>query len=716
MFTFASAGKMRWAAVAAVLVALVGLGAWAQDDPPDQAGRVSAISGRVSIQPSGSDDWGQAYQNLPIGPGDRVYTDQDGWVEIQVGQTYVRVGPNTDLTLVNDNEGAIAFGLAQGSVHVRSFGLWPGQSLDLSTPNGDARISQAGEIRADTYSDQGMTVFASLGSTVVVTGAGGFWQQLNPGQTLQMAGTNPVDAQWLQPAGADQLEQWSQDRDQTIQSANSFRYVSPDVPGAADLDAYGDWQAESDYGPIWYPRGVAVDWQPYHYGHWINRDPWGWVWVEDEPWGYAPFHYGRWVFFRNRWGWVPGPREVRPVWSPALVVFAGGGGVGISAWFPLGPGEPYRPWYRCSPRYIDRVNITNIRQTRVVRVQTTYVNVNVTNVRYVNRTIGVTAMRQDDFAAGRSARRSAVQVDRRQFDRVNMVDQPAPVTRQSFVARPVAQPVPVRNTKPTFINQQGMQITNRPGAAPVAPPVRPMQPVRTAPGRVVATPPANSRFQQNDYRRRDQQGGYDQQPDRPVVGRPVPPQNNRGNTPVQAPVQNQNPPSGGQQDRPVMGRPVPPQGNRGELPMQQAPVQNPPANNNGQPQGQTNQPSGTGDRQQYRQDFGQVKADRHDEVKQANPNQNPNQGNQPPQGRPAPTQPANPPQAQPQNKPAPPQANQPQQNRQQFGQQQQRPNDQSNQRNDNKNDNRNASKPDKKPDNKPNNDHKDKKEDKKNRD
>ena len=44
-----------------------------------------------------------------------------------------------------------------------------------------------------------------------------------------------------------------------------------------------------------------------------------------------------------------------PVWSPALVVFAGGihvGGAGVSVWFPLGPGEPYHPWYHGqSPLY-----------------------------------------------------------------------------------------------------------------------------------------------------------------------------------------------------------------------------------------------------------------------------------------------------------------------------------------------------------------------------
>jgi len=395
-------------------------------------------------------------------------------------------------------------------------------------------LTTAGELRVDALPEQEGTIFSSISGGLVVTGAGNFWQQMGNWQSLELAGINPVYPQWLQPAAPDYLDQWSQQRDQQIMNAASYRYVNPEVPGAAELDSSGDWMPDSDYGPMWFPRNVPADWQPYHYGHWINRDPWGWVWVEDEPWGYAPFHYGRWVMYRGRWGWVPGPREQRPVWSPALVVFAGGGsfgGAGVSAWFPLGPGEAYRPWYRCSPRYIDRVNITNIHESRVVHVQTTYVNIvnvrNVTNITYVNRTAGVSAMRPEDFAAGRSVRQAAVQVDRRQFDRVQVVDRPAEATRQSFVTRPAARPVPVAEKSPVFINQHGMQITSRPGAEPVQPQVRQTAPPRPAPGRTVVAPPPESRYQNANQPAR--QSGNEPPSGSPIrpVGRPVMPSDNK---------------------------------------------------------------------------------------------------------------------------------------------------------------------------------------------
>src|SRR3954463_5221925 len=85
-----------WTAVCILLVGSTLAFAQDQDqgeDPPPEAGRLSAMVGNVSVQPAGAQDWGQAYVNLPLGPGDRIYTDQGSRAEIQVGQTYVRIGP-----------------------------------------------------------------------------------------------------------------------------------------------------------------------------------------------------------------------------------------------------------------------------------------------------------------------------------------------------------------------------------------------------------------------------------------------------------------------------------------------------------------------------------------------------------------------------------------------------------------------------------------------
>ena len=155
------------------------------------------------------------------------------------------------------------------------------------------------------------------------------------------------------------------DQDQGPQAAQrSTQYVSAETTGADALDRYGQWQKLPDSEPVWFPSAVPNDWAPYRFGHWDWIAPWGWTWIDDQPWGFAPFHYGRWVNIDGRWGWVPGTAEPQPVYAPALVAFVdtaetpnggpvGGPGVG---WFPLGPSDDYSPWYAAGPKYIVAVN------------------------------------------------------------------------------------------------------------------------------------------------------------------------------------------------------------------------------------------------------------------------------------------------------------------------------------------------------------------------
>src|SRR6185503_5170544 len=198
--------------------------------------------------------------------------------------------------------------------------------------------------------------------------------------------------------------------------------------GYEDLDDNGSWSSEADYGYVWTPTRVATDWSPYRYGRWVWVSPWGWTWIDDAPWGYAPFHYGRWAHVRDRWCWVPGPRHVRAVYAPALVGWVGtpdfsvsitvGGGAGV-AWFPLGPREVYVPARRYSPRYVERVNVSNTVIVNKTYITNVYDN-RVTNITYRNRTVpgGVTAVSRTTFTSAEPVGRHVVRVDEREITRV----------------------------------------------------------------------------------------------------------------------------------------------------------------------------------------------------------------------------------------------------------------------------------------------------------
>ena len=80
------------------------------------------------------------------------------------------------------------------------------------------------------------------------------------------------------------------------------------------LEPHGDWLSTENYGEVWRPNTARiVEWSPYTVGQW-NYTELGWHFTSPEPWGWACYHYGRWVKYRTLgWCWVPG-REWAPAW------------------------------------------------------------------------------------------------------------------------------------------------------------------------------------------------------------------------------------------------------------------------------------------------------------------------------------------------------------------------------------------------------------------
>lgn len=95
---------------------------------------------------------------------------------------------------------------------------------------------------------------------------------------------------------------------------------------------YGDWVLIEPYGFMFRPRVDATRFRPYGDGFWAPSDPWGWVWISAEPFGWATYHYGFWTWDRFQ-GWVWGPGSE---WGPAWVTWEVAGG--FAGWAPLGPG------------------------------------------------------------------------------------------------------------------------------------------------------------------------------------------------------------------------------------------------------------------------------------------------------------------------------------------------------------------------------------------
>jgi hypothetical protein len=439
-----------------LLSAIMGSPVFGQDsDPPGRVARLSFARGTVSFQASGEDQWNQATLNYPLTTGDRIYTDQDGRAELETGNIAVRVSANTDLTVSNLNDEIVQLGLSQGALRVRGYDIREGHSVEIDTPSAALNLLRAGSYRVESYPEDNTTVLIVNNGEVEVNG-NSFSEIVRAGQAVKMSGTDEPQVEFIAFAGADDFDRWSGDRDRYFLSSQSRNYVGSYVPGYEDLDQYGYWQSDPDYGQVWYPNNVAYGWVPYRYGHWAWVEPWGWTWVEDEPWGFAPFHYGRWVAIGPRWGWVPGPVAVVPVYAPALVAFVGGGGfgAGVQVWFPLGPRDPYFPWYHHSDVYLRQVNVTNVTVRNVTYVNN-YINTrNVNEVHYAYQRTAPTAVSNEVFRSSQPVARQVVRVNPGAVEQARVIPHPevTPNARAVAAGAPPAHP-PAERFRPTYTNR-----------------------------------------------------------------------------------------------------------------------------------------------------------------------------------------------------------------------------------------------------------------------
>ena len=446
------------------------------DDPPGRVARLNYIQGSISFEPSGSTDWVQANPNRPLTTGDNLWTDKNSRGELHVGSTSLRVSSETGITFLNLDDRTVQIQLAQGdlAVHVRR--MEGGDDFEIDTPNLAFTLHRPGEYRFDVDPNGNATTITVREGEGDATG-GGSEYHMDTGDRVTFTGTDTLNFDGGQAGGFDDFDEWSRSRDDREEHAQSARYVSRDVTGYDDLDDNGEWRSVPDYGTVWFPARVAVGWAPYRFGHWVFIAPWGWTWVEDEPWGFAPFHYGRWAEVGGGWCWVPGPVVVRPVYAPALVAFVGGprfslgvsfgGGGGGVAWFPLGPREVYVPPYRTSVRYVQNVNVTNttVNVTNVTNVynNVTVNNVNVNKITYMhqNNVNAVTAVSRDTFVNARPVAAAAVHVNAQQLQAAQVQHNfnVAPVQKSIVGAAPAATVRP-----PQAVMQRQVVVKQTPAA------------------------------------------------------------------------------------------------------------------------------------------------------------------------------------------------------------------------------------------------------------
>lgn len=391
-------------------------------DPPDRVGRLSLIEGDVSLAPAQSEEWADAVLNRPLTTGDKLWVEENGRAELQVDSSTIHLDHGTGFSFIELDDDVMQMSLTDGAATIRVRRLGERETIQVETPNATITLRDPGEyhFEVDVESDR-TVVKARSGEAEIVGKLKSYVVRANEAAVL--TGLEDLHATINPIAPRTAFEAWANDRDRERNESNSSRYVSENVVGYEELDDNGEWVHEPEYGHVWRPTYVVHDWAPYRYGRWLFVRPWGWTWVDDARWGFAPFHYGRWAYLRHRWCWVPGPRHVRAVYAPAHVGWIGSPSLSVSVsfgsgigWYPLGPHEVYRPWYRHTPRYIRHVNVSN-----TIIVNNTHIT-NIYNGRHRPRDFhhrrnehAVTVVQRDQFVGGRSLGGHRLRVDEREL-------------------------------------------------------------------------------------------------------------------------------------------------------------------------------------------------------------------------------------------------------------------------------------------------------------
>ncbi len=378
-------------------------------NPPARVGRLAQITGTVSTHAQDATQWSPAVLNTPIVSGDAFWTEPQAQARLELAASAFTMSGGTELDITRIDDHAFAATLPQGELFIAIRTLPPGDTYAIATPRGTVQIATAGRydiVAGDTADATTLTVVEGAAE---ITGPA-LALQVAANQTATVSGTDSfqgsVGAAVQTPFLTAMLGAAPQ------QVASQIAALPPAVQqmtGADDLAQYGRWSSNAQYGQVWYPN-VAPGWTPYQDGQWDYTSSWGWNWVDSEPWGFAPFHYGRWAEIGGAWGWVPvWPGVVvdagyMPVYAPALVSFIGfgaglgwgwggwngwgwwggaggwGGWRGPVGWVPLAPGEPFVPWFRFGAGFFRSVNIINVRNINIIRI-----NRNITINNFINR-------------------------------------------------------------------------------------------------------------------------------------------------------------------------------------------------------------------------------------------------------------------------------------------------------------------------------------------
>jgi len=543
-------------------IVLTAAGGFAQNnDYYIQLTRISMIEGNVGYQRVPDEEWAAAGVNMPLEPGDRIYTGRGGRAEIEFEEgSVLRLAENTDIEILTLDEDFVQIRMLLG---IASITVEGGVDFEISAPAAAFSTEANGIYRFEVMEDGRSDAIVRKGRLEAVNDR--FTRVIRNGDLIHVYPNtaNPVITNHNR---RDAWDEWTDRRDaDRLTTSASRSYIPPGVSiGVTELDRHGRWVYVTNYGWGWTPSSVTVGWSPYSVGRWVYRPRFGWTWVSYETWGWLPYHYGRWYRdARFVWTWFPGQSVSFRFWSPGLVVFYRGSG--WVSWGPLGPGDYYDVSYY---RY-RRIHAGDLIRMRALAVRQpgNYIN---QNVRGAFQTVNLDHFRGvNSGGQNLNARRNDISQPWRQGNLIRGGLDVSP-TRESFRPAPdrrgerpqteVNRTVVVRRTpSQASAGDDRLRQVNNPRVSPTPDRTNVDRGNNSGAGSAADRRPNETRPGSPNVSIGNSSGNRDRQPasdqrTRPAPGAPAVRQDNSG-------ASSQNP-AGENRDRSTVSRPSVPQGNR----------------------------------------------------------------------------------------------------------------------------------------------------------
>lgn len=276
--------------------------------------RISQESGGALVKGTQDDDWSYATINTIVLPGDTLWVDKEGTLELEMsGGSFLRMADTSKAEVVQLPPSAAINGWT-GAFYVQRISRSTGD-FKFRAPAATVNIERDSLVRIDIVGQGSTTVSVRWGRATIVT-EGGAPVTATDGQRVYVdPGLLPSLPAPFDRTAEDAFDAWNRERARLLATGESsipttVRTESLPI-GYADLSAYGNW-VYVDNRPYWQPT-IIREYVPYRVGYWSYAPVYGYAWVGSYPFCYVTSHYGRWSY-NTHYGWIWG---YDPVWSPA---------------------------------------------------------------------------------------------------------------------------------------------------------------------------------------------------------------------------------------------------------------------------------------------------------------------------------------------------------------------------------------------------------------